>query len=73
VDEFLTAPEFRALEAAIAKARASPGLHRERTGNAEALAYRYIGEVRWSVNDGLNDANLANGVVPLKRRSILKR
>jgi len=36
--EFLTKPQLHALEAAIAKARAKPGLHREELSDGEVYA-----------------------------------
>jgi hypothetical protein len=68
MSEFLEKAEIEALEKVIAKARAAAGIHREPTPSGEAIAYQYLGEITWCVNGGQDEANLARGMVPLKRR-----
>ncbi len=68
MSEFLEKAEIEALEKVIAKAREAPGIHCAPTLGGEAIAYQYLGEITWCVNGGPYEANLARGVVSLKRR-----
>jgi hypothetical protein len=63
--EFLTEAQLKALEAAIAKARADPGLHREELSDGEVYAYRTPRDIHWGVNGGADGGNLAEGTAPL--------
>ena len=63
--EFLTKPQLLALEAAIAKARTKPGIHREGLSDGEVYAYRTPRDIHWIVNGGPDGGNLAQGRVPL--------
>ena len=69
MSEFLTEEQLKALEEAIAKARASPGLHRVQAPDTEAYAFQSHDEVCWGVNGGPHDSNLAHGAVPLQKPS----
>ena len=68
MDEFLTAQQLKALEKAIANARAAPGIHREPTPDGDALAYEFGDEIQWTVNGGPHNTTVARGAVPLKKR-----
>ena len=69
-NEFLTKPQLHALEAAIAKARAQPGLHKEELSDGEVYAYRTPRDIHWIVNGGLDGGNVAEGTVPLVKPTV---
>jgi hypothetical protein len=69
MSEFLSEEQLKALGEAIAKARATLGIHRIQAPEWEAYAYQLRDEVHWGVNGGLHDTNLAQGTVPLQKPS----
>jgi hypothetical protein len=66
MDEFLSPPQLRCLEKAIANARVARGVQREPTPDGEALAYQYADQIHWAVNGGPHNTNVARGTVPLR-------
>jgi hypothetical protein len=63
--EFLSIRQIAALERAVAKARAEPGIHREPVEDGgEVMAFRFVDEVNWAVSSILGNV-VARGMVPL--------
>ena len=61
---FLTLGQFKALGAAIEKARASKGIQSVLAADGEVFAYQFNGEIYWHVH-GTDYAKLAKGTVPI--------